>query len=127
MQAFTWGFVVSGDPTMRLQHPGGTGWAGFFLLAVRGRRAQYGSMDRCCAGRECCPRAQPWQSSEQWWQKSHYLCAGTWEVSHHRRVMLPLLVMSQPAELPQKQGVVPFVLKDKGCKLDVFQLLVLWQ
>jgi len=41
--------------------------------------------------------------------------------------MLPLLVMSQPAELPQKQGVVPFVLKDKGCKLDVFQLLVLWQ
>ena len=72
-------------------------------------------------------RAQPWQSSEQWWQKSHYLCAGTWEVSHHRRVMLPLLVMSQPAELPQKQGVVPFVLKDKGCKLDVFQLLVLWQ
>lgn len=46
--------------------------------------------------------------------QSRHLNAGAWEVSHHLKVMLPLLIMSQPAELPQKQGVVPFVLKDKG-------------
>lgn len=48
------------------------------------------------------------------WQKLYGLQASAWEASHHSVVMLPAQVMSQCAELPRKQGAVPFVLEDKG-------------
>lgn len=50
---------------MRLQHLGGTGWAGFFLLGKRRAVWQHGQM-LCWKG----ALSQGTAMAEQWWQKS---------------------------------------------------------